>query len=118
MFTSNSPEIFSHPKEERIARTFGTTAPGLPYVEASIQNSGDWLIGGDLEVIQPIKYGDGLDDYRLSPAQLRAEFERLEADAVFAFQVWIDLKEKCCDFFFASDHLVGINPWHIVYTKY
>ncbi|AQK63042.1 ATP-sulfurylase 3, chloroplastic [Zea mays] len=80
-------EIYKHNKEERVARTWGTTAPGLPYVEEAITNAGDWLVGGDLEVIEPIKYNDGLDQYRLSPAQLREEFARRNADAVFAFQL-------------------------------
>ncbi|RDY09395.1 ATP sulfurylase 1, chloroplastic, partial [Mucuna pruriens] len=83
----NDIEIYKHPKEERIARTWGTTAPGLPYVEQTISNAGNWLIGGDLEVIEPIKYNDGLDHFRLSPAELRAEFTRRNADAVFAFQL-------------------------------
>lgn len=80
-------EIYKHNKEERIARTWGTTAPGLPYVEETITGAGEWLIGGDLEVINPVKYNDGLDRFRLSPAQLRDEFERRNADAVFAFQL-------------------------------
>ncbi|XP_077246516.1 ATP sulfurylase 2-like [Tasmannia lanceolata] len=80
-------QIYKHNKEERIARTWGTTAPGLPYVEEVISPAGNWLIGGDLEVLEPIKYNDGLDHYRLSPQQLRKEFDRREADAVFAFQL-------------------------------
>ena len=80
------PEFYSHRKEERIARTFGTTHSGHPYVEM-IEATGDWLVGGDLEVLDPITYGDGLDHYRLSPAQLRAEFDRRGADAVYAFQL-------------------------------
>ncbi|MFS7996208.1 putative sulfate adenylyltransferase [Helianthus anomalus] len=83
----NNIEIYKHNKEERIARTWGTTAPGLPYAEEAITGAGDWLIGGDLEVIQPIKYHDGLDHYRLSPSELREEFEKRNADAVFAFQL-------------------------------
>ncbi|PON70756.1 sulfate adenylyltransferase, prokaryotic-type [Parasponia andersonii] len=82
-----SIEIYKHNKEERIARTWGTTAPGLPYVEEVITSAGNWLIGGDLEVLEPIKYNDGLDHYRLSPQQLRKEFDRRQADAVFAFQL-------------------------------
>ncbi|KAK9271285.1 hypothetical protein L1049_026875 [Liquidambar formosana] len=82
-----SIEIYKHNKEERIARTWGTTAPGLPYVEEVITPAGNWLIGGDLEVLEPIKYNDGLDRYRLSPQQLRREFDRRQADAVFAFQL-------------------------------
>ncbi|KAG4914760.1 hypothetical protein JHK87_052317 [Glycine soja] len=65
----------------------GTTAPGLPYVEEVITPAGNWLIGGDLEVLKPIKYNDGLDNYRLSPKQLREEFDKRQADAVFAFQL-------------------------------
>ncbi|EMS64667.1 Bifunctional 3'-phosphoadenosine 5'-phosphosulfate synthase 2 [Triticum urartu] len=80
-------EIYPHNKEERIARTWGTTAPGLPYVDEAITPAGNWLIGGDLEVLQPIKYNDGLDHYRLSPQQLRDEFDKRGADAVFAFQL-------------------------------
>lgn len=82
-----SIEIYKHHKEERIARTWGTTAPGLPYVEEAITPAGNWLVGGDLEVLNPIKYNDGLDHYRLSPKQLRKEFDRRQADAVFAFQL-------------------------------
>lgn len=82
-----SIEIYKHPKEERIARTWGTTASGLPYVEEAIANAGNWLIGGDLEVLEPIKYHDGLDHFRLSPTELREEFTRRNADAVFAFQL-------------------------------
>ncbi|GMI91315.1 ATP SULFURYLASE ARABIDOPSIS 1 [Hibiscus trionum] len=82
-----SIQIYKHNKEERIARTWGTTAPGLPYAEEVITRAGNWLIGGDLEVLKPIKYNDGLDHYRLSPKQLRQEFDRRGADAVFAFQL-------------------------------
>eukprot|EP01018_Ginkgo_biloba_P013496 Gb_28514 [translate_table: standard] len=80
-------EIYKHNKEERIARTWGTTAPGLPYVEETITSAGNWLIGGDLEVLERIKYNDGLDQYRLSPKELRREFLKRQADAVFAFQL-------------------------------
>ncbi|KAF2310096.1 hypothetical protein GH714_006526 [Hevea brasiliensis] len=82
-----SIEIYKHDNEERIARTWGTTAPGLPYVEECITPAGNWLIGGDLEVLKPIKYNDGLDHYRLPPQQLRKEFDRRQADVVFAFQL-------------------------------
>ncbi|XVF35978.1 hypothetical protein REPUB_Repub19eG0018600 [Reevesia pubescens] len=82
-----SIQIYKHNKEERIARTWGTIAQGLPYVEEVITPAGNWLIGGDLEVLKPIKYNDGLDHYRLSPKQLRKEFDRRNADAVFAFQL-------------------------------
>jgi 3'-phosphoadenosine 5'-phosphosulfate synthase len=52
-----------------------------------IYESGDWLVGGDLEVLERIYWNDGLDKYRLTPAELKQKFKELEADAVFAFQV-------------------------------
>jgi hypothetical protein len=38
-------------------------------------------------VLGRVTWGDGLDEYRLTPAQLRARFKELQADAVFAFQL-------------------------------
>lgn len=52
-----------------------------------IYESGDWLIGGELEVFDSIKWNDGLDAYRLTPNQLRQKFKEIQADAVFAFQL-------------------------------
>ena len=49
--------------------------------------SGDWLVGGDIEALEKIQWNDGLDDYRLTPNQLRSEFKHRGADAVFAFQL-------------------------------
>ena len=52
-----------------------------------IHDSGDWLVGGSLDVLGEIKWNDGLDKYRIKPNDLRAEFARRESDAVFAFQL-------------------------------
>ena len=52
-----------------------------------VMESGDWLVGGDLEVLEHIRWDDGLDEYRLTPNQLRDKFRKLGADAVFAFQL-------------------------------
>lgn len=52
-----------------------------------IMESGDWLVGGDIEALQRIRWNDGLDKYRLTPNELRAEFKRRGADSVFAFQL-------------------------------
>ena len=49
--------------------------------------SGDWLVGGELEVLGRIRWDDGLDEYRLTPNELRERFRDLGADAVFAFQL-------------------------------
>lgn len=81
-----TPEFYEHRKEERCARQFGTSNRGHPYVKM-IYESGDWLCGGDLEVLERIKWNDGLDEYRLTPKELRARFKEMRADAVFAFQL-------------------------------
>lgn len=81
-----TPEFYEHRKEERCCRQFGTCHQGHPYVKM-IYESGDWLCGGDLEVLRRIVWNDGLDHYRLTPLELRAKFRKLNADAVFAFQL-------------------------------
>ncbi|KAK5639796.1 hypothetical protein RI129_010607 [Pyrocoelia pectoralis] len=80
------PEFYYHRKEERVARQFGTTNKDHPYVK-QIYESGDWLMGGELEVLRRIYWDDGLDEYRLTPNELRVRFKQMEADAVFAFQL-------------------------------
>lgn len=81
-----NPEFYEHRKEERCARQFGTHNRGHPYI-AIIQESGDWLVGGEVEVLGRITWDDGLDQYRLTPAQLKDKFKQMNADAVFAFQL-------------------------------
>ena len=79
-------EVYAHNKEERVARSLGITDGRHPYAEI-IYNSGDYIVGGDLEVLKEVKYGDGLDQYRVSPRQLREEYRKREADAIFFFQL-------------------------------
>jgi hypothetical protein len=66
-------------------------------VQEALANSGTWLVGGDLEVLERIKYNDGLDNYRLSPAELRAEFERREvchlSNTSFPFDILMSLEK-------------------------
>ncbi|KAL1131509.1 hypothetical protein AAG570_011126 [Ranatra chinensis] len=81
-----NPQFYVHRKEERICRQFGTNHPGHPYIKM-INASGDYLVGGDLEVLERIRWGDGLDSYRLTPNELRAKFKEMGADAIFAFQL-------------------------------
>lgn len=52
-----------------------------------VLESGDWLVGGDLEVFERIRWNDGLDSYRLTPNEIRKKIKEIEADAVFAFQL-------------------------------
>ena len=83
------PEIYEHRKEERAARQFGTTNQGHPYIKVClfvyiflnmklltnqncfqmIYESGDWLVGGEIEVYERITWNDGLDQYRYLPTK-------------------------------------------------
>ena len=59
----------------------------FPHPWQMVYESGDWLVGGDIEMLERICWNDGLDGYRLAPTELRAEFKRRGADAIFAFEL-------------------------------
>ncbi|XP_039951945.1 bifunctional 3'-phosphoadenosine 5'-phosphosulfate synthase [Bactrocera neohumeralis] len=80
------PEFYFQRKEERVSRQFGTSHEDHPYIKI-IAQGGDYLVGGDLEVLERIRWNDGLDQYRLTPNELRAKFKEMGADAIFAFQL-------------------------------
>ncbi|XP_016843593.1 bifunctional 3'-phosphoadenosine 5'-phosphosulfate synthase isoform X1 [Nasonia vitripennis] len=80
------PEFYFHRKEERCSWQFGTNNTGHPTVKM-IHESGDWLVGGDVEVLERIRWNDGLDEYRLTPNEIRERCRKMNADAVFAFQL-------------------------------
>lgn len=44
-----------------------------------VMESGDWLVGGDLQVLEKIKWNDGLDQYRLTPLDLKKKFREMNA---------------------------------------
>lgn len=80
------PEFYYQRKEERVSRQFGTSHEDHPYIKI-IAKGGDYLVGGDLEVLERIRWNDGLDQYRLTPNELRTKFKEMGADAIFAFQL-------------------------------
>jgi 3'-phosphoadenosine 5'-phosphosulfate synthase len=80
-----NPEIYVNRKEEIISRLFGVIDDGHPYIK-HIHSGGDWLLGGEVELLNRIRYNDGLDRFRLTAPEVMAEFEKKGADAVFAFQ--------------------------------
>ena len=79
------PEIYRNRKKEIVTRVFGIIDRGHPYVR-HIYSGGDWLIGGEVELLGRIKYNDGLDQWRLTAPELMKKFQDKKADAVFAFQ--------------------------------
>lgn len=83
------PEIYFQRKEERCSRQFGTNERKHPYIKM-IYESGAYLIGGDLEVIERIRWDDGLDEYRLTPNELRAKFREQNADGILNLNTTIN----------------------------
>ncbi|XP_036684380.1 bifunctional 3'-phosphoadenosine 5'-phosphosulfate synthase 2 isoform X2 [Balaenoptera musculus] len=98
------PEFYEHRKEERCSHVWGTTCAKHPYIKTlvstilfsmklttldthMVMESGDWLVGGDLQVLERIRWNDGLDQYRLTPLELKQKCKEMNADAVFAFQL-------------------------------
>ncbi|KAH0521417.1 Bifunctional 3'-phosphoadenosine 5'-phosphosulfate synthase 2 [Microtus ochrogaster] len=80
------PEFYEHRKEERCSRVWGTATAKHPHIKM-VMEGGDWLVGGDLQVLERIRWDDGLDQYRLTPLELRQKWKDMNADAVFAFQL-------------------------------
>ena len=60
-----------------------------------IYDSGDWLCGGDLEVLGRIKWNDGLDDYRKTPNELRAKFREINVSCLTNTQKKYNAIKNC-----------------------
>lgn len=80
-----NPEIYENRKEEIVTRMYGAIDPGHPYIK-HIYSGGDYLIGGEVELLDRITYNDGLDKWRKTATELLAEFQAKGADTVYAFQ--------------------------------
>ena len=79
-------EIYPHRKVERCTRIYGCLLEGHPSIK-QIMNSGDWLIGGELEMFERIRWEDGLDAYRLTPKEIQLKLKEMAADIIFVFQL-------------------------------
>lgn len=80
-----NPEVYPNRKEEIATRMFGVIDPGHPYIR-EIYKGGDYLIGGEVELLDRIRYNDGLDEWRKTATELMDEFKTKGADTVYAFQ--------------------------------
>jgi 3'-phosphoadenosine 5'-phosphosulfate synthase len=78
-------EIYANRKEEIVTRMFGVIDMGHPYI-ANIYAGGRYLIGGEIELLERIRYNDGLDPWRKTVSELLKEFQEKGADTVYAFQ--------------------------------
>lgn len=79
------PEVYANRKEEIVTRMFGVIDPDHPYIK-HIYDGGDYLIGGEVELLDRIRYNDGLDQWRKTAKELTEEFVSKGADTVYAFQ--------------------------------
>ena len=80
-------EIYKDRKIERCARTFGSVDVGHPTVKRILESDTKWLIGGRIQLFERVQWDDGLDSYRLTPAEIRHQLIQMQADAVFVFQL-------------------------------
>ena len=80
-----NPEVYENRKEEIVSRIFGVIDRGHPYID-HIYKGGDWLIGGEIELLDRVRYNDGLDKWRFTAVEVMKQFEEKGADAVYAFQ--------------------------------
>jgi len=80
-----NPEIYANRKEEIITRMFGGVDLGHPYIK-NIIAGGEFLMGGEVTLLDRITYNDGLDKWRKTAKELMEEFEQKGADTVYAFQ--------------------------------
>ncbi|XP_020140092.1 bifunctional 3'-phosphoadenosine 5'-phosphosulfate synthase 1 isoform X3 [Microcebus murinus] len=79
-------ELYVPENKLHLAKTDAEALPALK-INKMVMEQGDWLIGGDLQVLDRIYWNDGLDQYRLTPTELKQKFKDMNADAVFAFQL-------------------------------
>ena len=76
-----NPEIYPNRKEEIVTRMFGVIDPGHPYIQ-QIYKGGDYLIGGEVELLDRIRYNDGLDEWRKTASEIMEEFKQKGADTI------------------------------------
>jgi sulfate adenylyltransferase len=81
-------EVYAHDKKLEIPNVFRTEDPAHPGVKA-VMDEGNWLVGGDIHVltVTPEKEpGEQFTEFRLPPAQTRAEFAKRGWKTIAAFQ--------------------------------
>lgn len=80
-----NPVFFENRKEEISTRFFGTFSHKHPKIER-ILAQGDFLVSGSsMKFVRNVEFGDGLDQYRQTPAQIHEQIQKRNADAVYAF---------------------------------
>jgi len=81
----NEPVFFDNRKEEICSRSFGTFSAKHPKAEY-IMSQGDFLISGaSMHFLKRVTFNDGIDHFRLTPAEINSQIKAKGADAVYAF---------------------------------
>ena len=81
-------ELYAHDRDIELPGVFRTTDEAHPGV-AQVLAEGDWLVGGTVHVLTVLpeqEPGEQFTEYRLTPAQTRAEFEKRGWKTVAGFQ--------------------------------
>lgn len=74
-----------------------------------VMESGDWLVGGDLQVLDRIYWNDGLDQYRLTPNELKQKFKEMNAGTEPHFRYLTKGTAVIEGFFTPLDPLAGFG---------
>ena len=81
-------ELYAHDRDIELPGVFRTTDEAHPGV-AQVLAEGDWLVGGTVHVLTVLpehEPGEQFTEYRLTPAQTRAEFTKRGWSTVAGFQ--------------------------------
>lgn len=80
-------QVYANRKEEVCARVFGTFSKNHPFGDRLLQTGDFLLTGSAITKLANIDYNDGLDEYRLTPSEIKKRAAKLETDALFGFQL-------------------------------
>src|ERR1700691_6570826 len=78
-------DVWQPDRKAEAQSVFGSTSAAHPGADYAINKSNPWYVGGKVEELQPHAHYD-FRSLRLTPAELRAEFERMGWTKVVAFQ--------------------------------
>ena len=84
----DKPEIFEYRKEEICARVFGTTTDKHKKIQKIKNDKKDFLISGaSMRFLRNVEFDDGMDQYRLSPAQISGLIKEKNGDGAIIYQI-------------------------------
>lgn len=67
------PVFFDNRKEEISARVFGTQSDQHPKTERIMAQPDHLISGASMRFVKRVQFNDGIDQYRLTPAEINAE---------------------------------------------